>query len=825
MGAGNVIQNAMDKLFLDKLSQNNVDNAKQNALILREIKEQHDDELMYHYVDNEFYAELIEKIDEISDERKLAQVASGKQLAVIENILEDDNHNSLESAKENSALLSTLSQNAVSTEVIDTEKIQANALVSIKDDIHKSLAIQEKEQSLIKADKVKSLTQAKTNTKAPVASTKTKKGKFDMKMFMGGLGKILKTLFNPIALVTAFIMEILPWVLIFGALFVGMWSKLSTKVKAKLVAIGLAIVSVIAFIKLGSSNIMNFIFKGASLLFKTKSIFNATEHSTGMLTYIKKMIMDVISFIKDMAIKAFQWLASIIQHALEIAKVAFQIALSISVYILIAVAVVAIVLIFACLLLIMVKLIGWIVKEIIGTIKEIFQAIIDIFGPYVKTLMEIIVMIAIGVAMMAFWPYIIVGLLGATLFKLISMVLDAIVTVLQSIADSIAKLLVHIVEAMEPLFATVGAILKTVLTVLTVLIPVFDFLTEVIKLIVKLVGVIFEVLIVPFKVVFKLLGNLLKHLIPVFENLYSILTPVINLVGSLLEAVGTLLGAIGEIVGEILEPLMEVFMPLVSVIRAVLKFILLPLKIVVRIFSAIMKVIGKIFDLFANLVDAVFMPIAAVIDFVVGLIDSVVKVIGGVLAVLMSPFKWLLSLFGFGASASEPEKKKKEKETGPDNALYTMMETEKLNVLEEGFESIVNAIGKLMAVLGFTAVVSLFTPKKAANADNDNEWKDFMKSVKQNVEDIRDVIVGEDSAAFVSNMFATNETKNKNTTSYATLTTTDSVVQSETVQPDVNVNVAGNDNNMSTNVFNRILDVLNKIEANTKNGSTNILGV
>lgn len=219
------------------------------------------------------------------------------------------------------------------------------------------------------------------------------------------------------------------------------------------------------------------------------------------------------------------------------------------------------------------------------------------------------------------------------------------------------------------------------------------------------------------------------------------------------------------------------------------------------------------------------MPIAAVIDFVVGLIDSVVKVIGGVLAVLMSPFKWLLSLFGFGASASEPEKKKKEKETGPDNALYTMMETEKLNVLEEGFESIVNAIGKLMAVLGFTAVVSLFTPKKAANADNDNEWKDFMKSVKQNVEDIRDVIVGEDSAAFVSNMFATNETKNKNTTSYATLTTTDSVVQSETVQPDVNVNVAGNDNNMSTNVFNRILDVLNKIEANTKNGSTNILGV
>lgn len=821
MGAGNVIQNAMDKLFLDKLSQNNVDNAKQNALILREIKEQHDDELMYHYVDNEFYAELIEKIDEISDERKLAQVASGKQLAVIENILEDDNHNSLESAKENSALLSTLSQNAVSTEVIDTEKIQTNALVSIKDDIHKSLAIQEKEQSLIKADKVKSLTQAKTNTKAPVASTKTKNGKFDMKMFMGGLGKILKTLFNPIALVTAFIMEILPWVLIFGALFVGMWSKLSAKVKAKLVAIGLAIVSVIAFIKLGSSNIMNFIFKGASLLFKTKSVFNATEHSTGMLTYIKKMIMDVISFVKDMAIKAFQWLASIIQHALEIAKVAFQIALSISVYILIAVAVVAIVLIFACLLLIMVKLIGWIVKEIIGTIKEVFQAIIDIFGPYVKTLMEIIVMIAIGVAMMVFWPYIIVGLLGATLFKLISMVLDAIVTVLQSIADSIAKLLVHIVEAMEPLFATVGAILKTVLTVLTVLIPVFDFLTEVIKLIVKLVGVIFEVLIVPFKVVFELLGNLLKHLIPVFENLYSILSPVINLVGSLLEAVGTLLGAIGEIVGEILEPLMEVFMPLVSVIRAVLKFILLPLKIVVRIFSAIMKVIGKIFDVFANLVDAVFMPIAAVIDFVVGLIDSVVKVIGGVLAVLMAPFKWLLSLFG----APEPEEKEKEKETGPDNALYTMMETEKLNVLEEGFESIVNAIGKLMTVLGFTAVVSLFTPKKAANADNDNEWKDFMKSVKQNVEDIRDVIVGEDSAAFVSNMFATNETKNKNTTSYATLTTTDSVVQTETVQPDVNVNVAGNDNNMSTNVFNRILDVLNKIEANTKNGSTNILGV
>jgi hypothetical protein len=48
---------------------------------------------------------------------------------------------------------------------------------------------------------------------------------------------MLKKFLSPVAWITAFITEILPWVLIFGALFIGFWETASTKVKAYAIGI------------------------------------------------------------------------------------------------------------------------------------------------------------------------------------------------------------------------------------------------------------------------------------------------------------------------------------------------------------------------------------------------------------------------------------------------------------------------------------------------------------------------------------------------------------------------------------------------------------
>lgn len=89
--------------------------------------------------------------------------------------------------------------------------------------------------------KIDSLVKRTEKPKELANPEKEKKGGPDFSGFFNGVKGMLKKFLSPIAWITAFIAEILPWVLIFGAMFIGFWKTASTKVKAYAIGIFAAI--------------------------------------------------------------------------------------------------------------------------------------------------------------------------------------------------------------------------------------------------------------------------------------------------------------------------------------------------------------------------------------------------------------------------------------------------------------------------------------------------------------------------------------------------------------------------------------------------------
>ena len=89
--------------------------------------------------------------------------------------------------------------------------------------------------------KINSLVKRTEKPKEVAKPEKAKAGGPDFSGFFNGVKGMLKKFLSPIAWITAFIAEILPWVLIFGAMFIGFWKTASTKVKAYAIGIFAAI--------------------------------------------------------------------------------------------------------------------------------------------------------------------------------------------------------------------------------------------------------------------------------------------------------------------------------------------------------------------------------------------------------------------------------------------------------------------------------------------------------------------------------------------------------------------------------------------------------
>ncbi len=89
--------------------------------------------------------------------------------------------------------------------------------------------------------KIDSLVKKTEKPKELANPEKEKKGGPDFSGFFNGVKGMLKKFLSPVAWIAAFIAEILPWVLIFGAMFIGFWKTASTKVKAYAIGIFSAI--------------------------------------------------------------------------------------------------------------------------------------------------------------------------------------------------------------------------------------------------------------------------------------------------------------------------------------------------------------------------------------------------------------------------------------------------------------------------------------------------------------------------------------------------------------------------------------------------------
>lgn len=228
---------------------------------------------------------------------------------------------------------------------------------------------------------------------------KTERPKFpiDFKQFMGGLGKILSGILNPVALIVGFISHLLPYVILAVAFFKGFWSKLEQPLKDKIkeVAWKIAKIAVVAFA----------VFKGPALLIRTLTI---AYHAARMVYLAAKWVKDMIVWAFDLQAKTTEHSLKIgsiilekgmavIEHGIELALKAFKFILAVLEFSVVAMAVIVIVGMIVLLIAGIFVLFGVFGDEIVAMIgkivdvfKEIGSIVLDVIGALVNTVIDFV---------------------------------------------------------------------------------------------------------------------------------------------------------------------------------------------------------------------------------------------------------------------------------------------------------------------------------------------------------------------------------------------------------------------------------------------------
>ena len=222
------------------------------------------------------------------------------------------------------------SLNQLAEIILPKQAEMTNALTTIGDNIQ---SIQNQTYEIVKSEKeakIDALVKPTETPKELPQKEDKKKWAPDFSGFFNGLKVMLKKFLSPVAWIAAFIQEILPWVLIFGALFIGFWETASTKVR--MYAIG-----VFASILLAWRVLTGRIFKDVKLLltFGKKLWEGAVWLSKKLHIYehavkLKNLILEKVHIIKEwtlkkaIALKEFainkaialkKWTLDIIHHA------------------------------------------------------------------------------------------------------------------------------------------------------------------------------------------------------------------------------------------------------------------------------------------------------------------------------------------------------------------------------------------------------------------------------------------------------------------------------------------------------------------------------
>ena len=345
--------------------------------------------------------------------------------------------------------------------------------------------------------KIDSLVKRTEKPKEVAKPEKAKAGGPDFSGFFNGVKGMLKKFLSPVAWIAAFIAEILPWVLIFGAMFIGFWKTASTKVKAYAIGIFAAILlawrvltgkifkDVKLLITFGKK-----LWTGAAMLARTlhlkefainkamalkkwtldtihhaaqmattakENVMNTTVHSSRIGAVLKEMAMSVLEHTSKMFNIAKDFVMSVIRHTADMARIAYALACELAKFI----------------------------KDMIVTGIKLIQAIALFIADMARVVFQIAMTAAqyllIAAAVIAIVA--LVGLIIYGLIKVISMIVPMIADLITTFLSAAWEIIKNIAGTLVEFLAPVG---KAVIDFLMALNPVY----LIIKLITGIAGAI-----------------------------------------------------------------------------------------------------------------------------------------------------------------------------------------------------------------------------------------------------------------------------------------------------------------------------------------------
>ena len=222
------------------------------------------------------------------------------------------------------------------------------------------------------------------------------------KQFMSGLGKILKGILNPIALIAGIFMHLLPYIILGIAFFKGFWNKLSPELKKKMIEVrdNIIFYAGLAFL----------LFKGPALLIKTlqlawyaiKVAFAIAKWGLEVAFHALRMLFTTTEHSAEMAFKIFERVCTMIEHVAELLSISLEMALNVAAFVLKVAAIVfivaAIVLLVGGVILIFV-LLGDKIVEAVKKIVEVFamlggmvyDAVMGIIDLFFNVMVELVI--------------------------------------------------------------------------------------------------------------------------------------------------------------------------------------------------------------------------------------------------------------------------------------------------------------------------------------------------------------------------------------------------------------------------------------------------
>ena len=345
--------------------------------------------------------------------------------------------------------------------------------------------------------KIDSLVKRTEKPKEVAKPEKAKAGGPDFSGFFNGVKGMLKKFLSPVAWIAAFITEILPWVLIFGAMFIGFWKTASTKVKAYAIGIFAAILlswrvltgkifkDVKLLLTFGKKlwtgavwlskklHLKEHAFNKAMALKKwtldtihhaaqmtttaKENVMNTAVHGSRIGAVVKEMAMTVAEHVMKLANIVKEFAMSVIRHVADMARIAYGLACEL----------------------------GKFIKEMIVTGLKMIHAVALFIADMARVVFQI-AMAAMQYLLMAAAVIAIVALVGLIIFgliKVIGLIVPMIANVITSFLSAAWEIIKNIAGTLVEFLAPVG---KAVIDFLLALNPVY----LIVKLITGIAGAI-----------------------------------------------------------------------------------------------------------------------------------------------------------------------------------------------------------------------------------------------------------------------------------------------------------------------------------------------